>query len=289
MRSTRALRPLFALTCLLLPLGSLRAQRYWHDAQGGNALRLDVAYPFLKGGGYKFPTFAGIPSMSIRAAEGIRVEADFPFERAGYDYGTAGSLTSFRVGNPYIGFRIGDDAKPFSGTLGARVPLASSPKAGDAIAQQAVNAAVATNFDDYEAFSPDLSAIRAALEGRWLRKDGLLLGAKLGASILISTSGNPLAQTVKYLDYGGRAGYVTGSVQATVAFTGRLVSQAVTGSGFGARTHHAATGAVELRKGMVRPRVSLRFPFDKDLKDPNGGCVSACTSVVLGLGFTVMP
>jgi hypothetical protein len=281
MRSTRALRPLLALTCLLAPLGSLRAQRYWHDAQGSNALRLDVAYPFLKGDGYKFPTFAAIPSMSIRAAEGIRVEADFPFERAGYDYGAAGSKTSFRVGNPYVGFRIGDDTKPFSGTLGARVPLAENPKTGDAIGQQAVNAAVATNFDDYEAFSPDIAAIRAALEARWLRKSGLLLGAKLGASILISTSGNPLTQTVKYLDYGGRAGYVASSVEATVAVTGRLVSQAVAGSGFSARTHHAATGALELRKGMVRPRVSLRIPFDKDLRDE--------ASAILGLGVTITP
>jgi hypothetical protein len=289
MRSTRALRPLLALTCLLLPLGSLRAQRYWHDAQGGNALRLDVAYPLLKGDGYKFPTFAAVPSMSVRAAEGIRVEADFPFERAGYDYGTAGSLTAFRIGNPYIGFRIGDDAKPFSGTLGARIPVSKSPKAGDAIGQQAVNAAVVTNFDDYEAFSPDIAAIRAALEGRWLRKDGLLLGAKLGASILIATNGNPLAQTVKYFDYGGRAGYAVSSVQATFALTGRLVSQSTTGSGFSARTHHAATGAIELRKGMVRPRVSLRVPFDKDLRDPNGGCVSSCATAILGLGVTIMP
>src|SRR5262249_6748996 len=160
MRSTRALRPLFALTCLLLPLGSLRAQRYWHDDQGGNALRLDVAYPFLKGDGYKFPTFGVVPSMSIRAAEGIRVEADIPFARAGYDYGTAGSLTSLRLGNPYLGIRIGDDTKPFSGILGARLPVAKNPKSGDAIGQQAVAAGAITSFDDYEAFSPNIAAIR---------------------------------------------------------------------------------------------------------------------------------
>ena len=59
------------------------------------------------------------------------------------------------------------------------------------------------------------------------------------------------------------------------------MSQATSGSGFSARTHHAATGAVELHQGMVRPRVSLRIPFDKDLKDVAGA--------VLGLGVTIIP
>jgi hypothetical protein len=278
MRSTRALRPLLVLTWLVLP-GPLQAQRYWHDDQGGSAIRLDVAYPFLKGDNYNFPTFAAIPSASIRAGEGIRVEVDFPFVRAGYDYGsTTGSLTALRIGNPYLGFRVGDDSKPFSGVLGARLPIAENPK--DAIGQLAIATGVASTFDDYEAFTPNIAGVRAALEGRWVNKGGLLLGAKLGGSILITTAGDPLVQTVKYIDYGGRAGFAGSSFQATVALTGRMASQATTGTGFSARTHHAATGAVELRKGIVRPRVSLRIPLDKDLKD--------VASAVLGLGVTIV-
>jgi hypothetical protein len=279
MRSTRALRPLFALTTLLLPLGSLHAQRYWHDDRDGDALRLDVSYPFLKGGNYKFPTFALVPSASIRAAEGIRVEADFPLMRAAYDFGgTTGTETSLRVGNPYLGFRIGDDAKPFSGVLGARVPLGENPK--DLIGQRAILAGTASSFDDYEAFQPNTVLVRAALEGRW-RGDRHFLGAKLGGSIVLPTSGNPLSETVKYIDYGGRGGIDSGGLEASIALTGRLVSQSVSGSGFSARTHHAATGAVALTKGMVRPRLSLRVPFDKDLRDVAGA--------VLGAGVTVIP
>ena len=278
MRSTRALRPLFALTLLLLPLGPLQAQRYWHDARGGDALRLDVLYPFLKGGNYKFPTFAAIPSASIRVAEGIRVEGDFPLMRAGYDFGgTTGAQTSLRVGNPYIGFRVGDDAKPVSGALGVRLPLGEKPT--DAAGQYAVRTGTASSFDDYEAFAPNTVLVRAALEGRWGTSS--FFGAKLGGSIVVPTAGNPLTQTVKYIDYGVRLGTSGATAEASVAMTGRLISQSVSGSGIAARTHHALMGAVGLTRGMLRPRLSLRFPLDKDLTD--------VAAAVLGVGFTVVP
>jgi len=278
MRSTRALRPLFALTLLLLPLGPLQAQRYWHDDRGVDAVRLDVLYPFLKGGGYKFPTFAAIPSVSIRAAEGIRVEGDFPLTRASYDFGgTTGTQTSFRVGNPYIGLRVGDDAKPVSGTLGARLPLAENPK--DVAGQYAVLTGVASNFDDYEAFLPNTVLVRAALEGRW--GSSSFLGAKLGGSIVVPTAGNPLSRTVKYIDYGARAGVSGANGEASIALSGRLVSENPSGGGVAARTHHAITGAVGLTGGMIRPRLSLRVPLDKDLTDN--------AAAILGVGVTLVP
>src|SRR5438132_694510 len=103
MRPTRALRSLLILAPLVLP-SVARAQRYWHDEQGRNAFRIDFGKPFLKGAGDSWFTGAIIPSVSLRASEGIRVEADLPFIRAGYDFGgTTGDQSTIRVGNPYIG------------------------------------------------------------------------------------------------------------------------------------------------------------------------------------------
>jgi len=48
---------------------------------------------------------------------------------------------------------------------------------------------------------------------------------------------------------------------------------------FDARTHHAISGVVEFRQGRVRPRATLRFPLDKDLRTMAGA--------VLGLGLSV--
>jgi len=276
MRSTCALRPLFVLTLLALPLGPLAAQRYWHDEQGRDAFRLDLLIPFFKGDGSKMPTGAAVPSLSMRAAEAIRVEADFPFVRAGFDFGgSTGSLSAFRVGNPYIGLRIGDDEKPFSGVLGARIPLAAKPQ--DAIGQRAVLAGTISNFEQSEAFGADVMTFGGGLEWRRKSKGNFLLGLKGGSSLLVTTDGNPLARTDAFLDYGARAGFERSTALATLALTGRS-DPTEKGGGFSGRSHHAATGVFEYRTGGIRPRVSLRIPFDKDIRDQSGA--------VLGLGIS---
>ena len=93
MGSTRAVRLLFALSALTVSATAVHAQRYWHDEQGRDAIRIDAWLPFLKGDGHKFFTGALVPSASIRVGEGFRVEGDIPILRAGQDFGTAGGGT----------------------------------------------------------------------------------------------------------------------------------------------------------------------------------------------------
>jgi len=285
MRPTRAMRSLLMLAPLVLP-SVARAQRYWHDEQGRNALRIDFGKPFLKGEGDSWLTGAILPSMSIRAGEGIRVEADVPFMRAGYDFGgTVGDKSSFRVGNPYIGLRIGDDTKMWSGTLGFRVPLNAKPDTP--IASRTVSVGTLTTFDEYEAYESNTMTVRTNMEARWVSANHVLLGAKAGPSVLITTDGNPQAQTDIFFDYGGRLGYESEGSQFTVALTGRyLVTPAdrkferCQDSGCSVqRFHHAATGTVELRYGTLRPRLSLRIPFNKDIRDITGGILTVGLSV----------
>ena len=277
MRSTRALRPLFLLSVLLLPLGRLQAQRYWHDEQGRDAIRVDLLIPFLKGDGNKFPTGAALPSLSVRVAEGIRLEGDFPMVRAGYDFGgTTGSLTAFRVGNPYFGIRVGEDDKPFSGYFGARAPLASKPE--NLIGERAIRAGVIAAFEQPETFAADYMTFAGGLEWRRKSSGNFLLGAKGGSSLLVTTDGNPLSRTDAFLDYGARAGYEGSGALATVALTGRY-NLTEKGGGFSGRSQHAATGLFELRRGGIRPRVSLRIPFDKEIRDESGA------SLGLGVSF----
>jgi len=295
MRSTRALRLLIVLTALSVPSGAISAQRYWHDDQGRDAFHLDIWLPFLKDTmafkGHKFFTGAIVPSVSIRAGDGIRVEGDFPMMRAGFQPGTGSKLQSFRIGNPYLGIRIGDDEKLVSGVLGARVPVGKKPTNFES--QMAVSAGAVSNFDEFEAFNPNLLTFRGALELRRLRPNGFLIGLRGGPSLQMNTSGAPQADTEIYFDYGARLGFQGKSALATAALTGRYL---ITAPGFdfaclpafpagcdpksfNARTHHAISGVVELRPGRIRPRATLRFPLDKDLRIQEGA--------VLGVGLSI--
>ena len=278
MSLTRVLRPSLVLTLLVVSLaGTARAQRYWHDEQGRDAFRSDLLLPFLKGDGNKFPTFAAIPSLSLRVADGIRVEADFPLMRGGFDFGgTVGSQTAFRIGNPYVGLRIGEDDKPFSGYLGGRPPLASKPE--NAIGAYVVNAATIANVEGSEAFASDLLSFTGGLEWRRKSSGNFLMGAKSGGSLLVTTDGSPLSRTDAFLDYGFRAGYEGTGALATLALAGRY-NLSEKGGGFSGRSVHTATGLFEYRRGSIRPRVYLRIPLDKEIRDQSGAS--------LGLGVSV--
>ena len=285
MRLTRVLSPLIVLTAMAVPATVVHAQRYWHDEQGRDAFRFDFALPFLKGDDHKFFTGTFVPSLSLRAGEGFRVEADIPVARAGGD-----ASSSLRLGNPYIGLRIGDDAKPVSGILGVRLP--GSRKPTTAIAARALAAGSISEYDDFEAYSPNLLTVRGGLEYRHARSDGLMFGVRGAGSLQLNTSGDPGADAETYFDYGVRSGYEGAKALATVALTGRYVITApaqdfacipldpdCNPKGFNERTHNQITGVLELRKGGVRPRVTLRVPLDKDLRDIAGA--------VLGLGVSI--
>jgi len=206
MGSTRVLRFLLAVSALSLSGGVVQAQRYWHDDQGRDAFRIDAWMPFLKGDGHKFFTGAMVPSASIRVGDGFRVEADLPLVRASQDFGgIAGTQSAVRIGNPYIGLRIGEDAKPVAGSLGLRLPIGQDPK--DAAGQQAVAVGAIANFDDFEAYTPDVMTFRGTLEYRKVGAKNFLFGVKGGPSLQTNISGDPTIDSEISLDYGGRFGY----------------------------------------------------------------------------------
>lgn len=284
MRLTRVLSPLFVLTAMAVPATVVHAQRYWHDEQGRDAFRFDFNLPFLKGDDHKFFTGSFVPSLSLRAGDGVRVEADLPIARAGAD-----GASAVRLGNPWIGLRIGDDDKSFMGILGIRLPAARKPTT--AIAARAIEAG-GTESDDFEAYTPNTMTLRGGIEYHRVRSGGLMFGARGTGSLQMNMGGDPTLDTEVSLDYGVRTGYEGARALATVAITGRYLVTAphhlfvcdvddeeCDPKGFNERTHHRITGLLELRSGRFRPRVSLAIPFDKDLRDVAGA--------VLGIGLSV--
>ena len=265
------------VTAIVLALPAIpaaaAAQRYWHDDQGRDAFRLDIGWPFLKGDYHKFFTGTLVPSMSLRAGDGFRVEADIPLSRAA----TEGE-SNLRLGNPYLGLRIGADDKPVSGILGLRLPTSKQP--GSAMAARAIEAGVSADADDSEAYLPNLLTFRGGLEYQRTRSSGLFVGARGAVSLQMNTGGDPTADSEASLDYGFRMGYSGARALATLGLTGRylitaphhdspcLVPQAECDpKSFNERTNHQLAGTLELRPGRVRPRVTIRVPLDERLRD----------------------
>ena len=130
-----------------------------------------------------------------------------------------------------------------------------------------------SNYDDFEAYNPNLVTVRGGLEYRRSRGDGLMFSARAGASLQLNTSGDPGDDAETYFDYGARAGYEGAKALATVALTGRYLITApehdfictvgdpeCNPKGFNERTHHHVTGVLELRTMSSVPVSLSGFP-----------------------------
>lgn len=277
--STKALRhPAAALVLVsLLWSVTLPAQQYWPDRAEGTVVRADFLKPFFKGDAA--PQFlSGVVFVSASTAAGklLRLEVDVPLVRAGFTLGEI-KESSLRIGNPYLGARIHSADGLASGYLGVRLPLASEPQTpAGGLAYQV---GFLSDPDQWEAFLPKVFTARAGLELRSVSRSGLLIGAKLGPSLLVSSKsggGDPEL----FADYGVQGGYEGAAIRATIGVTGRLLATE-SGLSLEERTFHMATGTLELRRGRIRPSLLFRMPLDVSMRESLSATVGFGLAIVL--------
>jgi hypothetical protein len=272
-RATGALVLVSLLWSVTLP-----AQQYWPDRGEGTVVRADFLKPFFKGDAA--PSFlSGVAFISASTAAGklFRIEADVPLVRAGFTIGEIRE-SSLRIGNPYLGARIHRADRPVSGYLGVRLPLADQPETSAGGLAHEVGAI--SDPDQWEAFLPNMFSARAGAELRSVFPSGLLIGAKLGPSLLVPSGGNSGGDPELFADYGVQGGYEGSTIRATIGVTGRLL---VTESDFSLaeRTFHMATGTLELRRGRIRPSLLFRVPLDQSMRESLSATVGFGLAIVL--------
>jgi len=259
----------------LLGSSALSAQQYWPDRGEGTVIRADFLKPFFKEDGFQFLSGVVFLSGSGPVGRSVRIEADVPLVRAGLSNGALAE-SSLRLGNPYAGVRIHQADRPLSGYFGLRLPLASEPQT--AAAGLAMEVGAMTDPDRLEAFLSNVLTVRAGAELRSVSPGGLLIGAKLGPSLLVPTKGEG-ADPELFADYGVQAGYEGAAIRATVGITGRLL--ATEDVSFAERTFHSITGVIELRRGPVRPSLLFRMPLDSSVRESHSATVGFGMAIVL--------
>lgn len=278
--STKALRrPTGALVLVsLLWSVTLPAQQYWPDRAEGTVVRADFLKPFFKGdGGPQFLSGVVFVSASGRAGKLLRLEADMPLVRAGFTLGEI-KESSLRIGNPYLGARIHRADRPVSAYLGVRLPLAGDPQTlAGGLANQV---GTLTDPDQLEAFLPNVFTVRAGAELRSVSQSGLLIGAKLGPSLMVPSKESSGDDPELFADYGVQGGYEGSTIRAAVGVTGRLLATE-SGLSLAERTFHMATGTLELRRGRIRPNVLLRIPLDQSMRESINATVGFGLAIVL--------
>jgi hypothetical protein len=245
----RALR-LACLAASLLPV-TATAQSLWpRRLEGPAEFGLEWVRPTFDGEDpYTFARGIWILDARLRAGKRINVQLALPQVIASTD---AGSSTG--LGNLYAGVQFTDTAGRPEFSLGIR-------RGGLGTIDENAWDMGFGDFDRIEEVMPGGYAISGIRHFRpWTGGDGAFADLRLGGSLVVGEEGGAM-----FFDYGVRMGRDGETFGAGFAWTGRWAI----GSDGGtlASTIDQLTLDLSLQRGVVRPNIAVRVPFDENLND----------------------
>ena len=257
---TRTLRHLLAVALVALPVGAAQAQTIWTPLDHRLTGRIEWWHAHFKESTGAPSTSSGpfFFSVAFPIDQRLALNFELPYARASVDDPFLGKYSDNTVGNPYFGLQVGSLVKPtsFVGELGVRLAATNENSFFSS------TMAVLSEFERAEAFLPKTNTLSAA-GNIVIRRPTSGARIRVGVSELLASESNGGNNTL--IDYGAQATTDVEQFRFGGALTGRY---AASGSGtFSERSNHFATGAASVALGGFRPGVSVRLPFDKEMRD----------------------
>lgn len=226
---------------------------------GGSALTLDLLRPAFDANSEP-STFVMYAGARLRLGPGLQFVGEVPLASAGERnpvFGGGGSGSGTMVGNPYLGLRW--ESGPTSVLeIGLRAPFAARSR-------YAASTAVLADFGRFEAFLPEVAAVRGAAIMTSPIGEALSVRLTFGGTVMFPTSsqsGDPEA----FADYAAGLGLRSGALDLSALVVGRAIVTEHSDTFGEATVHQLALGAA-WRRSTVQPSLALRLPLDQDL-DP---------------------
>jgi len=244
---------------------NLAAQAPWSERGNRPSIALELQKPSFDGDGFSFAT--GVAFLSARVPAGkVVLVAELPTA-----FGSISGVSSTVIGNPYVGLELG--GAEVSGELGVRIPTASVSGDDDF----AVGVGLLSDFDRFEAFMDDLTAVRAAVRFDRREPSGFGFGGTLAPALLIPTKEG---DSELFVGYAARVSYAWTGASVGAEFSGRLL---VTEGDldFGERTVHQLALGTGVDLGRWRPGAYVRLPLDQNLS----GSLNYVIGVTLAFRF----
>lgn len=258
---TRTTKHLLALGLLAAAAPAARAQTIWTPLDHRTTGRVEFWHAHFKNS-VGAPSSSSGPlffSLAFPVDQRLAINFELPYARAAIDDPFSGANQSeSTMGNPYFGVQVGALNKPtsFVGELGLRLAATSASKLG------AVLVGVLSEPERIQAFIPKTNTLSAA-GNIVIRRPTSSARIRVGVSEVMASKSNGGNNTL--IDYGAQASTDVQLFRFGGALTGMY---AASGSGsFSERSNHFATGMASVALGGFRPAISVRLPFDKDIRD----------------------
>jgi hypothetical protein len=252
-------RTVFLAAGLLCCASTLFAQSAWTMRSDNPTIEVEYLHPMLKENPYL--SSADVVTFSTRVKSG-RLTA-FIFELP-WVSGTAtqnyvssifpGQATSgSTIGNPYIGVEFGSNDTYFFGEFGIRIPLMPNEYAP-------ASAGLTADFDRFEAYTPNVIQVAAALNLNPPLGAGFSCRLRCGPSLDFSSKTGGGSEDL--INYAAILSYETQSVEAGAGILGRA---SITGSSTN-RSLAQIEGLLRLHIDHIHPAFQLRTPLDNGLR-----------------------
>ena len=256
------------ISAWLSPLS--QAQSFWLDQRGEKLVSIELLKPRLDGGGTTLASSAVFFAGRFPIGQGISVAAELPLSHFGYESSFA-SESHTAVGNPYVGLRMRSSSSPWQAAFGVRLPLASDENPG-------LITGLNADFDRFEAFTPELSAIQFDVNYLFEHPSGFSTSVRAAPSIMIPARESG-GDTELFIAYSAMGWQRHGRVRAGAGMSGRLLASQP-GLSIEERSVHQLGLSVIGTFGSVQPGLHFRLPVDEEF--------SRFVDYVIGMNVAVL-
>lgn len=260
----RTARSCLALALTVLPPVTARAQTIWTPLDHRATGRVELWHPHFdaQSSGGSVSTTSGplYFSFGFPVNEKVALAFELPYTRASVRNDPFfGDYSDNTVGNPYVGVQLGAMRQrvSFVGEIGARVAAVSqSSFLSSGIGMLA-------DPERLEAFAPKSNTLAAA-GNVVIRRPTSSTRFRLGVTQLFSSRTTGFGDHM-LLDYGAQSSVDVDRFRFGGALSGRYAMQG--GRTAGNRSTDFAVGSASYSFGTVRPSLSVRLPFERDVRN----------------------
>ena len=253
------------------------AQSLWMPRDHESAVMLELLKPSFDTVDEDFTTFSGFLGFRSTPKSNASIMLEASMARIGYDEfdpfsGITSSVSSFTLGDIYLGLEYGNSAGPFFGEIGVRLPT-SSDSEGDARL-----AGLLSDLTRWEAFLSKTVTFQGAGNFRKVAPNGLFYRLRFSPTFAVPTENSFGGNDPElFAVYSGQVGVEWPQARVGVGLVGRTVITEGDLS-FSERTETQFDGHVDFGAGSFRPGVEVKVPLDDQLND--------FTPVTVGVSFS---